>query len=99
MKVLFAYFFILSTVFAQTKPETFVVQLYDRSITVLSPEAKKNIFSVLVENHSLSDQVGKFMTNGKILKFVSVKTGQTEAVEIEKIALQIYEEGFGENRL
>lgn len=83
MKVLLATFFIMSAVYGQPKPETFVVQLYDRSITVLSPEARKSIFSVLIENHSLSDQVGKFAVSGKILKFVSVKSGQTEAVEIE----------------
>ncbi len=83
MNVLNVFFLIIGFVMAQTKPETFVVQLYDRSITVLSPEARKSLFSVLIENHSLSDQVGKFIVNGKILKFVSVKTGSTEAIEIE----------------
>ena len=50
---------------------------------VLSPEKKKPFFTVLVENRSLSDQVAKFMTKGKNLKFVSVPSGKSETVEIE----------------
>ena len=81
------YFFILlcysGFVNAQPKTDNFVIQIHDRSMSILSPEKKRPIFSALVENHSLSDQVGKFTVNGKLLKFVSVKTGQTEPVEIE----------------
>jgi hypothetical protein len=50
---------------------------------VLSPEKKKAIFSVIVENRSLSDQVGKFIVGNKILKFISVKSGKTETIELE----------------
>lgn len=70
-------------VFAETKSESFVIQIQDRSMSVLAPPLKKNIYSVLVENRSLSDQVAKFTVQGKILKYVSVKSGQTEPVEIE----------------
>ena len=70
-------------VFAQVKTEGFVVQINDRSMYVLSPDKKKPMYSVLVENRSLSDQVGKFIVGGKILKFVSVKSGKTETVEVE----------------
>lgn len=69
--------------FAQVKPEGFIIQVNDRSMYVLSPEKKKAIFSVIVENRSLSDQVGKFVVGSKILKFVSVKSGKTETVELE----------------
>lgn len=41
------------------------------------------MFSVIVENKSLSDQIGKFIVGNKILKFVSVQSGKTESVEIE----------------
>ena len=75
-------FFVLSS-FAEPRPESFVIQIYDRSMTILSPQNKRSIFSVLVENRSLSDQVGKFTIQGKLLKYVSVKSGQTEPVEIE----------------
>jgi hypothetical protein len=67
----------------QTKPETFVVQVSDRSMSINAPEKKRPTFSVLIENRSLSDQVAKFTVQGKILKYVSVKSGQTEAFEIE----------------
>jgi hypothetical protein len=68
---------------AAVKPGAFVVQIHDRSMAVLSPEAKRAVFSVLVENHSLSDQVGKFVVGSRILKFVAVPSGKSEAVEIE----------------
>jgi hypothetical protein len=61
---------------AQVKPEGFIIQINDRSMYVLSPEKKKDMFAVVVENRSLSDQVGKFIVGSKILKFVSVKLRQ-----------------------
>ena len=69
--------------FAQSRPESFVIQIQDRSMIVLSPQSKKPIFSVLVENRSLSDQVAKFIIQGKLLKHVAVRSGQTETIEIE----------------
>lgn len=76
-------FFIPLMSWAQPKTETFVVQLNDRSVLVHSPEKRKDLFSVIVENRSLSDQVGKFTVEGKILKFINVKSGKTETIEIE----------------
>jgi hypothetical protein len=69
--------------FAQVKPDTFVIQINDRSMKVLCPEKKRDIFSIIVENHSLSDQVAKFTVGKRLLKFVSVKSGKSETVEIE----------------
>jgi hypothetical protein len=69
--------------FSQVKTEGFIIQVNDRSVYVLSPEKKNSLFSVIVENRSLSDQVGKFIVGSKILKFVSVASGKTETVEIE----------------
>ena len=83
MKALLSFIFLSGLTVAQPKTETFVIQINDRSMSILSPDKKKPIFSVLVENHSLSDQVGKFTVQGKLLKYVSVKSGQTEPVEIE----------------
>jgi hypothetical protein len=83
MKLLIFSLFFSFMVKANPKTETFVVQIFDRSMKVLSPEKRREIFSVLVENRSLSDQIGKFIVNGKIIKFVSVKSGITESVEIE----------------
>ncbi len=70
-------------VYAQVKPDTFVIQINDRSMKVLCPEKKRDLFSVIVENHSLSDQVAKFTVGKKLLKYVSVKSGNSETVEIE----------------
>jgi len=83
MKLLLSLMLLSHMVQAETKSENFVIQIQDRSMSVLAPTMKKNIYSVLVENRSLSDQVAKFTVQGKILKYVSVKSGQTEPVEIE----------------
>jgi hypothetical protein len=80
-------FFLLLTfpLFAlgQVKSEGFIVQINDRTMKVISPEKPRSMFAVIVENSSLSDQVGKFTVGNKILKFVSVPSGKTETVEIE----------------
>jgi hypothetical protein len=68
---------------AQVRSEGFIIQINDRSMSVLSPDKKRNMFAVIVENRSLSDQVGKFIVGSKIIKFVSVKSGKSETVEIE----------------
>lgn len=68
---------------AAVKTEGFIIQINDRSMNVLSPEKKRAMYAVIVENRALSDQVGKFVVGGKILKFVSVKSGKSETVEIE----------------
>ena len=83
MKLMFGLFFLSGLAFAQPKTETFVIQIQDRSMSILSPEKRKPVYSVLVENRSLSDQLGKFTVQGRILKYVSVKSGMTEPVEIE----------------
>lgn len=69
--------------FAAVKTEVFVVQINDRSMSVISPDNSRPMFSVIVENRSLSNQVGKFIVGSKILKFVSVESGKSESVEIE----------------
>lgn len=68
---------------AQVQSEGFVVQIEDRSMSVISPAKKRKTFSVIVENRSLSDQTGKFVAMEKNLKFISVKSGKSETVEIE----------------
>lgn len=82
MRLLFLFIF-PTLAFAQVKPEAFIIQIHDRYISVLSPEKSKSQFSVIVENKSLSDQVGKFSVAGKMLKFVSVQSGKAQTVEIE----------------
>ncbi len=83
MRLLSLLFFLPVIALASVRPEAFVVQINDRSMSVLSPETKRPIFAVLIENRSLSDQVGKFVVGGRILKFVSVPTGKAATVEIE----------------
>ncbi|MFP5386758.1 MAG: hypothetical protein ACLGHN_11805 [Bacteriovoracia bacterium] len=69
--------------FGQAKSESFIIQIRDRSMKVISPARQGKLFSVIVENHSLSDQIGKFIVGNKNLKFVSVDSGKTEVVEFE----------------
>lgn len=81
--MIYALLLIPTLVFSQTKPESFIIQLNDQNVSVLSPETKRNMFTVIVENKSMTDQVGKFIAGSKIIKFISVKAGKNETVEIE----------------
>ncbi|HXH74434.1 MAG TPA: hypothetical protein VNJ08_05690 [Bacteriovoracaceae bacterium] len=70
-------------VLAESRSDAFIIQINDRSMSVVSPDKLRPLFAVVVENRSLSDQVGKFTIKGKIVKFVSILSGKSETVEIE----------------
>jgi hypothetical protein len=78
MRFLLLFFYCLSS---WASPESFRIEYKDRSLKVISPENKKNQFAVIIENQSLSDLYGKFRLKEKDLKFVTIKSGQTKAVE------------------
>ncbi len=69
--------------FAAPQTEVFIIQVMDRKMTVISPDTQRKLFSVIVENRSLSDQVARFQVKGKLLKYVSIPSGKSESVEIE----------------
>jgi len=81
--MLFFILFFQNFLFAEMSSESFILQIKDRSILVLSPEKKRNLFAVIVENQSLTSQVGKFMVGGKNIQFVTVPSGKSQTVEIE----------------
>jgi len=72
-----------SALFAEVKGEGFIITITDQRIGVISPVTKRNLYSVIVENKSLSEQVGKFVLGDKILKFISLPSGKSGVVEIE----------------
>ncbi len=74
---------IFSTLAFGKGADSFIIQIQDRSMKVTSPTKKNNVLTVLIENRSLSDQVGKFMIKGKNLKFVSIPSGKNETTEIQ----------------
>ena len=63
--------------------DPFIIQILDRSMRIDAPEKRVPSISVVIENKSLADQVAKFVVDGKILKFASVKSGKTETVYLE----------------
>lgn len=69
--------------YATEVAKAFVIKIQDQTMSVSTPDKRSDLFSVLVQNESLSQQVGKFMVNGKILKLVSIKSGMSETVEVE----------------
>ena len=79
----FIFLFLSLSAFAAPKSDVFVIQVMDRKMVVLSPENERKLFSVTVENRSLSDQVGKFEAKGRLLKYVSIPSGKSDTVEIE----------------
>ncbi len=68
---------------AMVHSESFIIEMRDRSLNIVAPRVARNLFSVIVDNKSLSDQIGKFTIEGKIVKYVSVPSGKTATVEIE----------------
>ena len=50
---------------------------------IKSPEKNHKIFSVLIENQRLSDQVGKLMIGYKNLDHVRVDSNRSKTIEIE----------------
>lgn len=79
------FFFLLFPILALAAPKTdvFIIQVMDRKMSVLSPDKERKLFSVIVENRSLSDQVARFEVKGKLLKYISVPSGKSESVEID----------------
>ncbi len=61
--------------------ESFRVTIYDRSVKLEAPAKVAKVYSVIVENKSLSDVVGKFHSHGEDLKFVSIKASRSRSVE------------------
>ena len=78
LKYLFLGIFFCTPAFAL---EAFKIELHDRKIRVEAPKSVSSQYSVIVENLSLNDVVGKFHSAGKDLKFVNVKAGLTRTVE------------------
>ena len=72
--------------FTAPKTETFIIQVMDRKISVISPETERKLFSVIVENKSLSDQVARFESKGRLLKYIAIPSGRSESIEIENTA-------------
>jgi hypothetical protein len=83
MKFLLLLLFPVMLQAAAPKTELFIIQVMDRKMAVISPDKERKLFSVLVENRSLSDQVARFESRGKLLKYISVPSGKSESVEIE----------------
>ncbi len=81
MKILFLLLPMIAL--ASPKADVFIIQVMDRKMSVVSPETQRKIFSVIVENRSLSDQVARFESKGRLLKYIAVPSGKSESVEIE----------------
>lgn len=76
---------------AAPNSEVFIITINDRSMAVICPEKSRPFYAVIVENRSLSNQIGKFIVGGKPVKFVSIPAGKSETVEFEnKSAEAVY---------
>lgn len=83
MRFLILLLSVISLAQAAPKSDVFIVTVKDRRISVISPEKERKVFAVIVDNQSLSDQVARFESRGKLLKYVSVPAGKSESVEFE----------------
>ena len=69
--------------FAQSQSEGFIIKIKDSSFQVVSPEKNRKTFSILIENQSSSDQIGKFMVGNKNFNYISIPSKKSGTVEIE----------------
>ena len=69
----------------------FILKLTDKGISVQSPDKTMKIFSVIIENHSLTDQVAKLVVGNDLVKFIRIDSGKSQTVEIDnKTAKSIF---------
>ena len=61
----------------------FILKLTDKGINIQSPDKGLKIFSVIIENQSLTDQVAKLVVGDDVVKFVRINSGRSETVEID----------------
>ena len=80
---LFSILLLSALSWGQNHNPTFIIKLTDSGLRISSPEKKMKMFSVIVENNSLTDQVAKFVTGYQNLKFVTIEAGRSQTVEIE----------------
>ena len=63
--------------------EAFKIELFDRKMRVESPAKVGTQYSVIIDNQSLNDTIGKFHAAGADLKFVNVKAGSLRSFEFK----------------
>lgn len=81
-------FFLTGHLWGQGHNPSFILKLTDGGVSVSSPEKKMNLFSVIIENNSLTDQVAKFVSGNNNLKFVTIESGKSKTIEIENKGTQ-----------
>lgn len=75
-----------SFAYASVTSESFIIQIHNKSMSIVAPEKVRKKFAVIVENQSLSKQIGKFVSENQNLKYISVPPGKSETVEIENLS-------------
>lgn len=76
-------FFLSTGLWGQTHNPSFILKLTDSGINVSAPAKSMKMFSVIIENNSLSDQIAKFVSGANNLKFVTIESGKSQTIEIE----------------
>lgn len=77
--------FLNFSVWAQgEKIDDFVVSVYDRSIKVISPDAVRSKYIIVVENRSLGRIIGKLQgSSGKTFAIMSIEPNQFNKTSLE----------------
>lgn len=83
MKLVLLTIFLANLSWAQTHNPSFILKLTDSGVSVSAPEKKMKMFTVIVENNSLSDQVAKIVSGTDSIKYLTIESGKSTTVEIE----------------
>lgn len=69
--------------FAQQRAEAFLVDIFDRKVSIVSPAKMTKKMHAIFTNNSLTRMLGKVQLSDKrIISFVTLEPGQSESVHI-----------------
>ena len=86
IKIIILCFFISVKVHAREVSDTFVVRIFGDRVKVISPTKYSKNLSVIVENKSYADLLGKVVTKqGQLIDFVSVPAESFKVVDLKNL--------------
>jgi hypothetical protein len=78
---IFLFIFSLSAT-AQEFADSFIIEVFDRYVKVISPKEKSKSVSIVVLNKTLSKIYGKIATDSKDLKYLSIQPKKTKSIQV-----------------
>ncbi len=79
----FIVLFLIYSVAASEKSESFLIGINDYSVKVTSPVKRSPVVGFVVDNHTLSTIYGKIVSGDKDLKFFTIESQKTKTFDLK----------------